>query len=43
MKNIGNGYDKTMTMTITMKLESLSSLGDLFVGNIVSLICFHSL
>ena len=36
-------FFKTMTMTITMKLESLSSLGDLFVGNIVSLICFHSL
>ena len=36
-------FFKTMTMTITIKLESLSSLGDLFVGNIVSLICFHSL
>ena len=28
-------FFKTMTMTITMKLESLLSLGDLFVGNIV--------
>ena len=28
-------FFKTMTMTIIMKLESLLSLGDLFVGNIV--------